>query len=188
VLKAACRHAYQLGWIDTNLSGRIRRLPEENQREVYLTAAQVEKLAKAAPTPACAAAIMIAAYGGLRASEILALTPASVRLGALLVERSKGGNPRLVPIAKRVRPHLSALPIGLDYWQLYKAFDVAREGAGLAHVHFHDLRHTAASFLVNKGVDLYVIGKILGHASPLTTQRYAHLADTTLRAAIKKIG
>lgn len=53
---------------------------------------------------------------------------------------------------------------------------------------FHDLRHSFASRLVQAGVDLYSVQKLLGHATPIMTQRYAHLADAHLVAAVQKLG
>jgi len=54
----------------------------------------------------------------------------------------------------------------------------AVERAGLNDVHIHDARHTYASWLIQDGVPLEEVGRLLGHVSPLTTRRYAHLAET----------
>lgn len=51
-----------------------------------------------------------------------------------------------------------------------------REQLGLEDVRIHDLRHTYASLLVNKGVNLYEVQQLLGHSSAQMTQRYADLA------------
>jgi integrase len=50
-------------------------------------------------------------------------------------------------------------------------------------VRIHDLRHTYASHLVSSGQSLHIVGKLLGHTQPQTTQRYAHVADEALRQA-----
>jgi len=50
----------------------------------------------------------------------------------------------------------------------------------------HDLRHTAASWMINQGVSLYVVGKVLGHTTQVTTARYAHLAVHPVRSAIEQ--
>ena len=61
------------------------------------------------------------------------------------------------------------------------------EAAGMPHVRFHDLRHTTASWLINSGVDIYTVGKILGNSGPQTTARYAHLSTATLEQAMRKL-
>ena len=68
------------------------------------------------------------------------------------------------------------------------AWDRVRQAADLGDMRIHDLRHSHASFLVNAGFSLPVIGGLLGHKTPSTTQRYAHLSDETMRAATKSIG
>ena len=62
------------------------------------------------------------------------------------------------------------------------------EKAELADYRRHDNRHTHASYLVSNGLSLEIVGRLLGHTSPLTTRRYAHLADSPLRAAANQFG
>jgi integrase len=57
------------------------------------------------------------------------------------------------------------------------------EAAGLRDYRIHDNRHTHASHLVSSGLSLTIVGRLLGHTNPITTQRYAHLADAPLREA-----
>ncbi|MBT3361790.1 MAG: tyrosine-type recombinase/integrase [Rhodospirillales bacterium] len=63
-----------------------------------------------------------------------------------------------------------------------------RLAADLPDVRLHDLRHTFASHLVSSGVSLPIVGRLLGHTLPQTTQRYAHLADDPLREAANAFG
>ncbi|MGC2513304.1 MAG: tyrosine-type recombinase/integrase, partial [Terriglobales bacterium] len=56
------------------------------------------------------------------------------------------------------------------------------------NVRIHDLRHTYASWLVNNGVPLKQVGKLLGHTQERTTSRYSHLADKSLRSATNTFG
>ena len=62
------------------------------------------------------------------------------------------------------------------------------EQAGLDDYRLHDNRHTHASHLVSSGLSLEIVGRLLGHTNPLTTKRYAHLADDPLRAAAERFG
>lgn len=58
----------------------------------------------------------------------------------------------------------------------------------LQPVRLHDLRHSFASLLASRGASLPMIGKLLGHAHPATTARYAHLADDPLRRLTAEVG
>jgi len=67
-----------------------------------------------------------------------------------------------------------------DLKRFWKAITKAAE---LEDYRIHDNRHTHASHLVSSGLSLAIVGRLLGHTNPMTTQRYAHLADDPLREA-----
>jgi integrase len=71
---------------------------------------------------------------------------------------------------------------------IFYSWDTARCKAGLADVRIHDLRHTFASTLVNNGVSLYEVQKLLGHAHIRTTERYAHLKQERLQESASFAG
>ena len=62
----------------------------------------------------------------------------------------------------------------------------ALKRSGLSGIRIHDLRHTMASAMVNSGASLAMVGAALGHSSPATTKRYAHIAQEALREAMEK--
>jgi integrase len=65
------------------------------------------------------------------------------------------------------------------------AYDQALEKAGISDFHFHDLRHTFATRLVQNGVDLHKVQKLLGHRTIAMTQRYAHHYPESLRSSVE---
>lgn len=67
-------------------------------------------------------------------------------------------------------------------------WDDMRTKADLGPTRIHDLRHTYASHLVSGGVSLAIVGRLMGHTQPQTTQRYAHFADDPLREATGMFG
>lgn len=72
----------------------------------------------------------------------------------------------------------------------------SRERSGMKHLlrigrpdcSFHKLRHSSVSSMINVGVPLYTVGKVLGNKDPRSTARYSHLADDTIRDAVARIG
>ena len=68
-----------------------------------------------------------------------------------------------------------------------RRFEAACRRAGLVDFHFHDLRHTFASWLVMAGVPLPTVSDLMGHKSITMTMRYAHLSPTHRLEAIQSL-
>lgn len=187
ILKAVAKFAHRKGWTPTNLSSLIPMLPEHNARHVYLTPKQIRGLLKQMKEePEARAFAAIAVYTGMRKGEILKLRRDQIGADAIdLGTNTKTAAPRRIPIIAQVRPFLRFVPFRPASATHYAStFRAARAAAGLAHVRYHDLRHTTASLMVQAGVDLYTVGRLLGHSAQATTARYAHLADRGLSRAM----
>lgn len=76
---------------------------------------------------------------------------------------------------------------GVDPAQLTVYTKRVFQRLGIMDASFHTLRHTAASWLVMQGVDLYAVGQILAHKTPRMTQRYAHLSPDYMAASVGKL-
>jgi integrase len=84
---------------------------------------------------------------------------------------------RVRDISGRIFPH--------EMTAVKDAFERAVEKSKLEDLHFHDLRHTFATRLVQAGVDLYTISRLMGHRSIKMTERYAHHCPASLTPSVK---
>jgi integrase len=107
---------------------------------------------------------------------------------------SKGDRARSLPMTRRVKALLEARqtinpvrPFTLKAHQAETAWQWLRKEMGLEgdkEFVIHSTRHTCASRMINAGIDIFVVKEILGHASIVTTQIYAHLAPHKLADAV----
>jgi integrase len=145
--------------------------------------------------PDIAELVVVLVDTGLRLSEALNLDCRAISLPEALITvwQPKNDKPRSVPMTTRVREIFTRRcsqgnpPFPLDDNHVKYVWRKARQTMGLENDKefvIHALRHTCASRLVQKGVDLYVVKEWLGHSSIQVTERYAHLAPTQLRAAV----
>jgi len=186
LLKAACRHAWRVhGLTEADPTSRMVLPAVRNERQTYIDRRQMLMIARACTNRQARAAIRLAFYSGLRLGELRA---AELEAGMILLRDTKNGDIRAVPPHPRIAHLTSWLPLTAPKITIQRAFDRARRAVGLPEVRFHDLRHSAASAMVNAGVDLYVVGQVLGHRDPRSTKRYAHLTAGTLAAAVGTIG
>lgn len=185
-LKAACRWAWKVHGITPSDPTSRMQLPQvSNERQVYIGRRDMLRVCRACNHWETQVAIRVAFYSGLRLGELYAL---QVDGDALVLHDTKNGDRRAVPVHPKIRHLLRRLPLTAPKITVQRAWQRARALVGLEHVTLHDLRHSAASEMVNAGVDLYTVGKVLGHRDSRSTQRYAHLTADTLAGAVAKIG
>jgi integrase len=185
-LKKALAIAWERGLTPTDYSSLVKRVPEHNARTTWLDLRQVQQLADHA-SASCRAAIWISVFTGMRRGEILALRPEDIGRDQLRVRAgaTKTLKERTVPIIPPARPWLQQVPLGVTFEGLKTAFRRAREAADMPHVTFHDLRRSCGTLLIQRGVDLHVVSRILGHSSTAVTERvYAHLGARQLREGL----
>lgn len=183
------------------LEGAKQKDPD-NRIERFLTPAETQRLKEAveqSPNFMLRYIVALALLTGCRKRELLDAKwdDFSIERKTWRIPVTKAGKPRFVPLSQDAIAVLRSIPRFEDcpyvvpnpktlkpFTSVYNSWDQARRRAGLADVRMHDLRHSAASNLVNAGQSLYVVAKVLGHAQTKTTERYAHLATDTLLHAV----
>jgi integrase len=141
--------------------------------------------------------VEFALFTGLRRGEVLDLSWERVdrARGVILLDVTKSGRRREVPLNSRADTVLarrgsksSGLVFGIRKWDHFRsAWERAVDRAKLVDFHFHDLRHTFASWAVQRGATLREVKDLLGHRSLTMTLRYGHLAPEHLRGAVARL-
>jgi integrase len=205
------RHIFNLArkWrvpgVTGNATAGINLAPDVN-RERFLSLEEAQRLVisiEQDENKVAANAIMLLLLTGARRNEITYAKWEHLDLEKriLLVPLSKSGKPRSIALNGAAVELLRAIQIDnkSSYIfpspvtdrpspSLYFPWQRIRVRAGLPDLRLHDLRHSFASFLVNRGVSLYVVQGLLGHGHTRYTQRYAHLTPDTLRDAAETAG
>lgn len=181
-LRAACRWAWKRKKMGAHDPAERVEMPKvRNERHTYIDRRQVLQLARKLPNRDARAFVLIAFYSGMRRSEIARAQPTEK---GWLLEDTKNGERRLVPVHRRIAHLARRWPRGLSLNTLQHQFRAAADAVGLEGLRFHDLRHSTASALLAASVDLYTVGGILGHKSTQSTKRYAHLSGQAMARAL----
>ncbi len=166
----------------------VKMLKENNYKIRYLTIEEEAELFKYLPEH-LKPIVICALQTGLRKSNILnlrwELVDLDFRFIEILAQQNKGHKVIKIPISDKLMELLISLPkiseyvfanpeTGLPYRDISEGFNNACNKAGIDNFRFHDLRHTVATRLVEKGVDIRTVQEILAHSSIVTTQRYMH--------------
>lgn len=179
-----------------------KSLPEATPRTRVLTPA--ERTAVLAKAERTRHVIKAALLTGMRCGELCALKRADVDFdrGEVLVrsETSKNKRPRIVPLDGEGLAHFRAQKLQpmvpwMFWWgpgkpftveQVSRAFRSAARAAKVKDATFHDTRHSFASDRISRGMELFTLGKILGHSTPAQTAKYAHLATGAMKDAMMR--
>jgi integrase len=201
--------AVKWGWRSDNPVRGIERFQEE-RRERWLSDGELSQLLSvlvAHPNQRSANAVRLQLLTGARLGEVLKArwsdfdlergvwTKPSHHTKQKRTEHIPLSGPTLTLLtdmrAKAEPQEANLLPgnaSGRPLQNIKKFWKVVTAQAGIANYRLHDNRHTHASHLVSSGLSLEIVGRLLGHTNPTTTKRYAHIADSPLRAATERFG
>ena len=201
--------AMKWGWRSDNPVKGIERYHEES-RERWLSDEELRRLLRALsdhPNQRAANAVRFQLLTGARIGEVLASRWLDVDMerGVWIKpsHHTKQKRTEHLPLSAPALALLSAMREQTDASDRFlfpgntpdkplqginKFWRGITEQVGLEDYRLHDNRHTHASHLVSSGLSLEIVGRLLGHTNPVTTKRYAHLADDPLRAAAERFG
>jgi integrase len=208
VLRKMFTYAVSWGWRDDNPAASFHRRIE-NPRERFLTQEEIRKLAEAldaAEDRRAADILRLCMLTGARVGEVrqarfehFSLEHLSWSKPASMTKQRKVHRlPISDEAASIVRQRLLLVSKGCPFLfpgdtpgqpvqEIRRFWAQVQKKVGIPEVRVHDLRHTFASLLVSGGASLEMIGKLLGHSQMQTTQRYAHLMDSPLRAGVDAV-
>ena len=188
-------------WIKENPVARVS-LEQEDKRVRWLIDEEEKRVLEKCPEWLRELAIF-ALNTGMRRGEIFSLTWKGVDLfrKTITIFKSKNKEVQTIPMNQRVLDLLKSKskvrsiktdlvfhnenhePI--SHSRLHREFHIALNEAGIQDLRWHDLRHCFATKLVREGKDLYKVQKLLGHKTPIMTQRYAHHDIESLRDTVE---
>jgi len=182
---------------------KVKLLREDNKKERILSKEEIKRLIEAAEQSDSYVKqfIIIGLNTGMRKDEILSLKWENIDFRNMFINvtHAKSGKSRKIPMNTVVKKALESIEKKNDYVffnpktksytkNITKAFKTVCRKAGIKNFRIHDLRHTAATKMIEAGVDLVTVSKILGHSSIQMTMRYAHPTQANMRNAVEKLG
>lgn len=189
-LRAAIRYAHKKHGIgEFDYTSRMSFPSVDNERHVYLDfKTGLPAILLACESNELRALVMIAAYSGMRwQSEILKLDKSSLRDDLFILGTTKNGKPHVVPIHPKLKKWLRYIPFKTGGHRLWEGWRRAADAAGFPGLRLHDLRHSFASTLLERGATLAEVGEMLNHSSPMATKRYAHLVVNAKRKVMGRL-
>jgi len=209
---ASLSHAFTIAateweWMTTNPMSKVRKPQVQNARVRFLDDAERERLLRAcrdSPCPYLYPVVVIALSTGARYSEVMHLRWKDIDLerGIARLEHTKNRDRRALPLTHHALEVVRELhdqhkrtdtdllfprADGQAPIELRKHWYRALKEAGIEDFRFHDLRHTAASYLAMNGATLAEIADVLGHRTLQMVKRYAHLSDQHTASVVERM-
>lgn len=208
---AALSHCFtkavrQWQWLDANPLLRVDKDRESRERVRYLSEDELSRLlvaCKASRNPKLYAMVLLALSTGCRRDEILGLRVTDVDLVRRVVRLrdTKNADPRAVPLTgpafaviqellSAQRPDTELLFSRRDGKRpvnIRAVWERALTTAKIDDFHFHDLRHTCASYLAMNSATLPEIAAVLGHKTYEMVKRYAHLSEQHTAGVLERM-
>ncbi|MBR1619202.1 site-specific integrase [bacterium] len=185
------------GELTENPVRKAGTLREDNHTIRYLTIEEEKRLFESIDkvAPYLRPIVTMALQTGMRRGEIFNLKWANIKNGYIELLETKSGKMRTIPISSTLDNVLKNIPrksiyvfinpkTNKPYIDVKKSWKNVLDKAKISNFRFHDLRHTVATRMVEKGIDLLVVRDILGHSLISTTMRYAHPVTERKQAAI----
>lgn len=188
-------------WLSDNPVSKVSKETENNERDQWLSPEEEAKILEECPGW-LRDIIVFDLHTGLRQDELLSLEWSRVDFPrrTILIQKTKNGKPKALPLnlialnileeKSKVRSvkndlvFLSSNGTKINRHNLWRAFRKVLDDAGIQDFTFHDLRHTFATRLVQRGEDIYKVAKLMGHKDIRMTQRYAHHSSESLRSGV----
>jgi len=197
----------RLQWLERNPCERVAKSKENTGRVRFLSDEERVRLLNACrPHADLYLAVLLALTTGARQAEVMSLRWGQIdfKRQVITLHETKNGDRRALPLVgeaftllqergkvrdlkdDRIFPP-TAKAKKAEYLDLRQPWEAALKTAEISDFHWHDLRHTAASYLAMSGVSLVEISKILGHRTMQMVSRYSHLSDEHIVATGEKL-
>jgi integrase len=197
---SALSHCYSIaanewGWIENSPMRKVRKPTEPKGRVRFLSDDERVRLlveCKKSNNPLLYPIVVLALSTGMRHGEIVGLTwdVVDFQRNVVLLLETKNGERRAAPLAGLAYQLLKELyenkladsqlvfpGIGIKPVDVRPAWEEALDKAKITDFRFHDLRHSAASYLAMNGATLAELAEVLGHKTLQMVKRYAHLSE-----------
>ncbi len=195
ILKTMYKKAIEWGNAKGNPLDTVKRFHENNQGLRFLEEEEIVRLLEACNSY-LKPIVVCALNTGMRRGEIFNLKWSDIdfRRRIITVYKTKNNERKVLPMNELlvrtfagVREHSTSEDV-FPRKEIRKDFSNTLKYAKITCFRFHDLRHTFASHLVMKGVDLMTVKELMGHKSIKMTERYSHLSQGHKIKAVEAIG